>query len=186
MALDVTVGGENSNSYQSIAGADAYFKNHYSLSKAAAWDELSTGRKESALKRACQQIETIKMLDSELGSGALPAALVLFEGYEITVHKMMQYQRLQFPRNLDMDSDGVAFIPLEVKDAQCEQAIHMIVFDDASLIQSQSGIVEEAVTAGEVKAYTKYAEGKIPTYISSMAAELLRPYFRNSSRVRRA
>ncbi len=186
MALDVTVGGENSNSYQSISGADAYFKYHYSISKAAEWDALSTGRKESALKRACQQIETIKMLDSELGSGALPSALVIFEGYEITVHKMMQYQRLQFPRNLDMDSNGVAYIPQEVKDAQCEQAIHMVLFDDTALQLGQSGVVEEAVTAGEVKAYNKYAEGRIPTYISAMAAELLRPYFRNSSRVRRA
>lgn len=186
MALDVTVGGESSNSYVSVGAANTYFLNHYSLSKAATWAALSQPRKESALKRACQQIETLKMLDNELAAGSLPLELVLNQHYDITIHKLELRQRLQFPRNLDVNSSGDGFIPTEVADANCEQAIHLFTFDDATLLTIQQGIKKEAQSAGPVKTFTEYTEGSVPTYISPMAIELLRPFMRRSTRVRRA
>lgn len=187
MALDTTVGGEDTQSYVSVSEADKYFQNHYSTVKASTWAALSTGRKESALKRACQQLETLKFLDVEYGSvGRLPLALIDDIYADVTICKHEEFQRLQFPRNLDEDSAGDMFVPQEVKDAQCEQAVHLLTFDDAALTAIGQGIIEEAVTAGAVKSYTHYAEGgPAPSYLSPMAVELLRPYLRRSSRVRR-
>lgn len=187
MAIDVTVGGEQTQSYVSVSEADRYFANHYSTAKTTAWTALATGQKESVLKRACQQIETIKFLDVEYNvTGRLPLALIDDVFADVTICKYEEYQRLQFPRNIDVNSLGVAFVPQEVKDAQCEQAVHLLTFDDAALLTIGQGVVEEAVTAGAVKSYTRYTEGVAPSYLSPMTAELLRPYFRRSTRVRRS
>lgn len=186
MALNTEVGGANSNSYATVSYANAFFAGHFSLAKTAAWNALSTARKESALRRACQQIETLKFLDNEYGSGPLPFALIIDNHYDLTVHKLYAEQRLQFPRNIDIDSANVAFVPTDIMDAQCEQAVFLLSVDEASAVSMQNGIVEEAVTAGDVKAYTRYAEGKQASFVSPVSVELLRPYFRNSSRVRRA
>jgi hypothetical protein len=187
MALDVTVGGETTVSYVSVSEADRYFANHYSTAKNTLWIALSSARKESALKRACQQIETIKFLDTEAGSvGRLPLALMDDVYADITICKHEEFQRLQIPRNIDEDSSGAMFVPQEFKDAQCEQAVHLLNFDDAALLTIAQGIAEEAITAGAVKSYTRYTEGVAPSYISPMATELLRPFFRTSTRVRRS
>jgi hypothetical protein len=187
MALDTTLGGEATTSYVSISEADRYFQSHYSTAKTSAWQALNAPRKESVLKRACQQIETIKFLDVEYASvGRLPLALIDDIYADITICKYEEYQRLQFPRNIDVNSTGDPFVPQELKDAQCEQAVHLLMFDDAALLTIGQGIVEEAVTAGPIKSYTRYSEGVAPSYISPMAAELLRPYFRRSTRVRRS
>jgi hypothetical protein len=185
MALVVTVGGETSDSYVSVSEADKYFQSHYSLTKAALWAALSQPRKESALKRACQQIETLKMLDNENLYGSLPLELVLNRVYDITIHRLENNQRLQIPRNIDINSSGVGFIPQEVKDAQCEQAVHMLAFDDTNLSALQQGIVIEAVSAGPVKSFVKYSEGHAPTYLAPIVVELLRPFFRRATQVRR-
>lgn len=185
MALVTTVGGETSNSYVTVNEANVYFANHYLTAKATLWAALTQPRKESVLKRGCQQIETFKVLDDELSTGRLPFALMIDLGYDLTIHRAEINQRLQFPRNLDLDSTSNVFIPQEVKDAQCEQAVYLLGFDDAALITSQQGILEEAVTAGAVKSYTKYAEGRPPTYLSPMAVELMRPFFRTTGRLRR-
>lgn len=187
MALVTTVGGETSDSYVSVSEADKYFANHYSTAKTTTWTALSVLRKESVLKRATQQLETLKVLDSEYGSGALPMALIVDPAYEINIHRLEINQRLQFPRNIDIDSGGNGFIPQEVKDAQCEQAVHMLTFDEASLLQAAQGVVEEAVTAGPIKSYTRYAEGiGQATYFSPLVIELMRPFLRTTTRLRRA
>ncbi len=187
MALDVTVGGENTVSYVTVSEADKYFGGHYSSAKAALWAALSSPRKESALKRACQQIETLKFLDMEAAPiGRLPLALIDDIYADISITKGESYQRLQFPRNIDVDSSGALFVPQEVKDSQCEQAVHLLNFDDTALLTTGSGILEEAVTAGPVKTYTKYSEGVTPSYLSPICVELLRPFFRRATRVRRA
>jgi hypothetical protein len=187
MALDTTVGGENTVSYVSVSESNSYFANHFSLAKTALWDALSQPRKESALKKACQQLETIKFLDVEFAfAGRLPLALIDDIYADITISKHEEFQRLQFPRNIDEDSAGDMFVPQEVKDAQCEQAVHLLNFDDAALLTIGQGVVEEAVTAGPVKSYTRYSEHAHLSYLSPMAIELLRQFMRTSSRVRRS
>jgi hypothetical protein len=187
MALVVTVGGETSDSYVSVAEADTYFANHYSTAKQTVWEGLSSAQKESVLRRACQQLETLRVLDDELATGRLPVAFVvdLFQ-YDLTIHRAEIAQRLQFPRNLDITSTNTVFIPQEVKDSQCEQAVHLLSLDDSNLLTLSQGIIEDAVTAGAVRTYTKYSEGRIPTYLSPMVIELMRPFLRITGRVRRA
>jgi hypothetical protein len=187
MAIDTTVGGETAVSYSTVSYADKYFRDHYSIAKNTLWASLSVARKESALRRATQQIETLKFLDSEyLHVAQMPLALLLNDDEaSFGICKAFEFQRLQFPRNVDVSSQGDYFVPVEVMDAQCEQAVHLLNFDDSALLTIGSGIVAEAVTAGAVKSYTKYTEGVSPTYISPMAAELLRPFFRLSTRMRR-
>jgi hypothetical protein len=166
--------------------ANAYFNSHYLTAKKTAWTALASPQKESVLKRACQLLETLLVLDDQLSTGRLPVALVVDLGYDLSVHRSEYNQRLQFPRNLDVDLTGEPFVPQEVKDAQCEQAVYLLAFDDTTLITIGQGIVEDAVTAGAVKSYTKYSEGKAPTYLSPHVIELMRPYLRPTSRLRRA
>lgn len=185
MALVTTVGGPTSNSYVTVNEANVYFANHYLTAKSTVWAALTQPRKESALKRACQQIETLRVLDDELSAGRLPIELVIDYGYDLIIHRAEIDQKLQFPRNLDLDTTGEPYVLQDVKDSQCEQAVYLMSFDDTALITSTQGILEEAVTAGAVKSYTKYAEGRPPTYLSPMAIELMRPYLRTSGRLRR-
>jgi hypothetical protein len=186
MSLDTTVGGPTSNSYVSVSEANSYFNNHYSVAKKTLWNTLGQPQKEFALKRACQQIETICMLDDELSTGRLPIALVIDLGYDLSIHRAEFNQRLQLPRNLDVDVTGAPFVPQVAKDAQCEQAVYLLAFDDATLITMSQGITEDLTQAGPVKTFTKYAQGMAPTYLSPMVVELLREFFRITGRVRRA
>jgi hypothetical protein len=185
MALDVTVGGSASNSYVTVGEADKFFNTHYITAKKTAWFALGQPQKESALKRACQQIETLKVLDDELSTGRLPIALMLDYGFDLTIHRAEINQKLQFPRNLDLDPAGIPYVPQELKDAQCEQAVYLLSFDDTPLVTMTQGIVEEAVTAGPIKSYVKYTEGSAPTYLAPIVLELMRPYLRYSGRLRR-
>lgn len=185
MALDVTVGGSASNSYVAVSDADRYFNTHYITAKKTAWTALGQPQKESALKRACQQIETLKVLDDELSTGRLPIALVIDYGFDLSIHRAEINQKLQFPRNLDLLPDGSPYIPQDLKDAQCEQAVYLLSFDDTTLVTLTQGVVEEAVTAGPIKSYTRYSEGFAPTYIAPLVLELMRPYLRYTGRLRR-
>ncbi len=187
MALDTTIGGETAVSYVSVSEADRYFNSHYSTVKTAAWAALQQPAKESALKRACQQIETIKFLDSDyMVVGRIPFALLDSTFQDVMITKLFEFQRLQIPRTVDVDSNGDAFIPQEFKDANCEQAVHLLAFDDSALLTMQQGIVEEGITAGPVRSYTRYSEAAAPTYISPLVVELLRPFMRRTTKVRRS
>jgi hypothetical protein len=185
MALDATVGGSTSNSYVIVQEADRYFNTHYITAKKTTWSALGQPQKESALKRACQQLETLKVLDDELSTGRLPIALVIDFGYDLTLHRAEINQKLQFPRNLDIDPTGQPYLPQEIKDAQCEQAVYLLSFDDTTLVTLTQGVIEEAVTAGPIKSYTRYSEGYAPTYIAPIVLELMRPYLRYTGRIRR-
>lgn len=186
MALVTTVGGSTSDSYVSVSEANNYFNNHYITAKKTSWATLTQPQKESALKRACQQIETLRVLDDDFTTGSLPVALVIDAGYDLTIHRAVTNQRLQFPRNLDLDTAGDPFIPQEVKDSQCEQAVYLLSFDDTALITTTQGILEEAVTAGAVKSYTRYRDGASVSYLAPMVIELMRQFLRPTGRLKRA
>lgn len=124
MALIVTEGGDSSNSYVSVAIADAYLSEIYEESKAtvfAEWDDLETAGKEHRLKL-----------------GAL-----LLSTFPLRGAKACRNQRLAFPRwwrwddgyPLDEDtyldySDITDYVPpttpQEIMDAQCEVTIQVV------------------------------------------------------------
>jgi hypothetical protein len=184
MALDATIGGSTANSYVTVNEADTFFSSHYSLTKASTWAALSTAQKESALKRATQILDTLRVLDNEFSTGSLPLALVIDNAYELTIHRQLVGQRLQFPRNIDIDTGDVPFIPQNVKDAECEQAVHLLNFDEATLATQMLGITTESVGAGTVRIRQEF--GRIGTAHAPLALELMREYLRPTRRVQRA
>lgn len=185
MALDITVGGTTSNSYVAQATADDFFNNHYSIAKSSLWSTLNSAQKESVLKRACQVLDSLRVLDTELGSGALPIALVQRDTYDLTIHRLDVGQVLNFPRNIDLlDGTYTGYIPQEVQDAQCEQAIYLLAFDDSSMSTRMSGVTQETIGAGNVRTHTVFKEGG--TFIAPLVLELMRPYLRPTKKVRRA
>lgn len=185
MALDSTVGGANANSYVSLSEANTFFTNHYSAVKTSTWAALSDAQKEAVLKRATQVLDTLRVLDSEFAWGpALASPFRLVSDYDITIHRQMENQRLQFPRNIDLDANDAAYVPQDVKDAQCEQAIHLLTFDESALLTALSGVTEETLTAGPIR--SRQVIGRTGTFLSPLALELMRPYCRPTNRVQRA
>lgn len=184
MAIDATIGGPDSNSYVSIAEADTYFKSHWSTVKTDLWLELAGKQKERLLIMATNVIETLRFLDQNIGGGGLPEPFIDTTDYDVQVRKFYFGQNLSFPRNIDVASDGSGKIPIPVQDAECEQAVYLITFDESALSTQYQGIVEESVVAGSVRAYSNY--GRLGTMLSPVAAELLRPYLRPTRRMKRA
>lgn len=185
MALDTTVGGDTSNSYVDQAYADAFFQDHYNISKSSLWAALSSPQKENALKRACQILDSLRVLDTELGSGALPLALVQRDTYDLTLHRLDIGQVLNFPRNIDLLPNSFnGYIPQAVQDAQCEQAISLLTFDDSAMASRMSGVSQETVGAGNVRTHTIYKSDG--TFIAPLVIELMRPFLRPSKKIRRA
>lgn len=183
MAIDATIGGADSNSYVSVVEADTYFKSHWSTTKMDLWLSMSSKQKERLLQMSTNVLETLRFLDQQSGGGGLPEPFADLES-DVTVRRFYYGQRLSFPRNIDVASDGSGEIPIPVKDAQCEQAVYLITFDESTLATQYQGIIEESVVAGSVRAYSNY--GRLGTMLSPVAAELLRPYLRPTRRMRRA
>jgi uncharacterized membrane protein YgcG len=192
-ALDASIGGPNSDSYVTLAYADAFFAAHYSLVKAAVWAALTIPQKESALRRGTQILDGLRVLDSEYGYGAMPYALVLEHNWDVTIHRQLINQRLQFPRNIDTDEFGTPIIPVNVQDADCEQAIHLLTFDEATIASQMLGIKSESVGVGTVKISQVFGGsggssggGGGFSAIAPLALELMREFLRSTRRVQRA
>jgi len=185
MALTTDIAGEFSDSYVTIAEANQYFASHWSTAKESAWSSLSVAQRERVLKFAANIIDTLRIHDVDYGSGPLPPALRADGALSYSVHRLDMVQRLGFPRNVDVDSTGTAYIPTEVKDAQCEQAVFLLTADETAMSNYLSGIAEEAVSAGPVRVYTRYADGASASMIAPMTMELLRPFVRPTRRMKR-
>jgi hypothetical protein len=192
MALDATVGGAASDSYVTLVYADAFFAGHYSLAKASAWAALTVPQKESALRRACTVLDTIRVLDTELGSGALPIALVQRDTFDLTLHRLEFGQLLSFPRNIDLiPGTYTGYIPNAVLESQCEQAIYLLTFDESVIVSRLSGLNHLTVQAGSVRVSQGFAGSGAggsggATYLAPMVIEMMRPFFRKTTRIARA
>lgn len=183
MPLDTTVGGSTSDSYASVAYADTFFANHYSIAKRDAWAALVLAQKEHVLRRATQIMDTLRVLDDEFGFGPLPAALIELNAYDYSVRRLMVNQRLNFPRNVDIDDANDGFIVIDILDAQCEQAVFLLSADESSMISQLSGIKEEEVRAGPVMSRTVFSA--MGSLVAPLTVELMRPYVRPTRRLTR-
>lgn len=110
MSLVITVGGSASDSYCTIAEADAYLATTgYSIKD---WDNLSTPAKERLLKVSCLILDSFPYV----GSSADEANIANWDADHVA-------QRLKFPRDEDTQPVcGSAAIPTVVKEAQTEVA----------------------------------------------------------------
>lgn len=167
-ALDETVGGSSSNSYVTQAEADTYFVDRYD---STVWDALTDAQKENALITAVKQIDQLDFLGSRYGTDV--------EGDD-------DYQRLEFPRSYTTDIDGNAIVPIEVKEAQYEQAFHIVSY--GSEIEKRAAVKAQGVKSfslGGVEnlnlpSISETYDGSLINPISSIARELLKKHIDNS------
>lgn len=192
MSLDVTVAGENSESYGSVEEADTYFGNHWLIAKTSAWENLDTGVKELLLKAATNILENVKVLDRELGGAslALPAALRESPLWNGQLTRYNASQRLQFPRNIDIDSNLDPFIPTEVKQALFEQAIYMTSLDETAMVNQMNGLLKSSIEAGPVRVYEAYAgdgasASGLANAFAPMAIAFMKKFIRRTRRLER-
>jgi hypothetical protein len=119
MALDATVGGASSNSYLTLAAAEAYFLGRLST---GAWDDADEDEREAALIMATSR------LDREAYQGCIVSST----------------QRLQWPRSfVPTRTTGwysSAAIPQPVQDATCELALALL--NDPAMFDAASGLLE--------------------------------------------
>lgn len=139
MALDTTVGGAATDSYVTLAEANAYHVSYNNTS----WAALSDAQKEAALRTAARYVDS----------------------YQFTGTKAALAQARQWPR-IDATQDGFELasdiIPTLVKDAQCEAALRQ----SASALQpdvSPGSVIEETVGPLTVRYSDNSNDGR-PTF----------------------
>ncbi len=110
MEIVATLSGAASNSYVTVAEADAYFAGRL---HADAWETASTGDKEKALATSCRHIEACRInINRQIVGDRLSP--------------VVPEQALSFPRYRDVDTTGAYIIPEPVKQAQCEEALALL------------------------------------------------------------
>lgn len=188
LALVTTLAAENANSYVDVEYADSYWLDHYQTTKANQWAALSEAQKTSALISACRQIEGLRFTypynpsssssgyEYDRGSGLV---IELIDRSQPI--KSSYFQALQFPRVLDRDKeDGSFFVPEPVKEAQCEQAVYLLTFDESAIATRLQGIESESITVGPISTSQRF--GGVGTALAPMAIERLKPYLISSSK----
>jgi len=159
MAIHTSIGTSTANSYISVASANEYFNTR---ENSDAWIDISseystnteaTTAKENLLIQATREIDrTFRFHENKYYQG--------IKGQDT-------YQNLEFPRTSNVDADGNLYIPDEVKEATCEQALW--IKERTGKRTAEDGTVVEAEIIGreaynylkgwinrQVKIYGKY------------------------------
>jgi hypothetical protein len=195
ITIDTSLATETANSYADVAFADDYWENHYLPVKAAAWAALTDEAKATLLVNACRVLETARFtLKVGLPDFSLyydsAHAIVLALNLDTEPVRYYFYQRLQFPRNIDVYKTGTQqgdlYVPDEVKWAQCEQAVYLLSLDETAMSNRVQGITMDKVGIGkgQIEATQEYAI--TGSSYSPIALEILRPYMIKGGRLRRA
>lgn len=132
MAVDATVAGASSDSYATLAEANAYVTE---VGGGAAWTDLADAAKENFLKRATRAIDRLPWAgwkyDTATTTAGQPAG-----------------QRLAFPRAGDLDGNGDPYLAVEVVECCCAVALALAEgasessSSDASVRRMKAGTVE--------------------------------------------
>jgi DnaT-like ssDNA binding protein len=158
MALDATPAGAASDSYLTVAAADAYAAADLGRNREA-WAAADTDTKERALKRATRDLSRVA-------------------GY--TGPRYSELQALIFPRLEDFDLAGDPIIPVTLEHATYEQAAFLIrnadVIDDAASRRAR-GLANfaEPDVSGQLAADPEYGS------IAPRALELVVEFTQRSS-----
>jgi len=192
IVINTTISGPDANSYVTESYATDYWANHYNTAKIASWAALTSGQKIALLLAACRVIESIRFVDSSKNYSAYKyffdrntgTARPIYPGDSPPVRYDF-YQRLQFPRNLDVTAAGATYIPDDVKVAQCEQALSLYTIDTSTIVNSMQGLTAESVRIGNISISQKFSSGTLGTVLSIDALQSLNPYILRTNRVRR-
>lgn len=124
LVLDDTIGGEDSNTYISLADAETYFE---SRAYKDAWANATDGDKDIALVQATRTIDA---------------------SYEFSGVKASRTQALRWPRSGAYTCDGYSIsseiIPEGIRNATCEQALEILKRDTTTLPSSLTRGVKSA------------------------------------------
>lgn len=181
LVLDTTVSGEYANTYVDQVYADDYWTDHYSSVKSALWATLATAQKINALAQATRVLDILRFTEY----------MPLYSEYQLMYDwrsrsvlsldlqrhpvKAAFFQNLQFPRNLDRDSNsGAYYIPEAIKMAQCEQAVYLLSFDDSNLSSRLQGLSRESLAVGTISVHTQF--DSLGSTLSPVAFDIVRPY----------
>lgn len=131
MALVVTVAGENSDSYATLAEADDYFAIRGGAI-VTAWDEAIDPAKENALKVAAQMMQCVRYHNRRYSDSVVD----------------QDPQALEFPREHQVDSEGEPVIDIRVKYAQIQQAGALIAAQTTSVAGMDADTIAELRALG--------------------------------------
>ena len=102
-AIDTTISGANANSYLTLAEAETYFDDRLNIS---AWQDTDADNRTRALLHAAQRLERENWL-----------------GDRATTTQRLAWPRIGVAKVEEYESDE---IPQQIKDAQCELALHLL------------------------------------------------------------
>lgn len=151
MSLDATIGGTSSDTYATLAEAQAYAGDQ-GTDAAAAWLAADT-KQEGTLRQAARILDTFTWKGIKLNA----------------------LQALEWPRSWVEDKNGYpvypTVIPKQVKNAQCELAIRLLAADRAD--EDPRIAIREKVGSIEVE----YASGGrprvVPGFVTTLCGQFL-------------
>lgn len=192
ITLDTSISGEQANSYVDAAYLQDYWSNHYNTTVGAQVLALTQKQQEYLLVRACRILESIRCTrpiartDYQLRYNRLTGTIVDIAYLTREPVKWAYFQRLQFPRNLDVDPQtGQMYIPEPIMMAQCEQAAFLLNFDDTAIANRLQGITMDKTSIGrsQIDLTQEYASNG--SMIAPMAYEFMRQYMLLNAKLRR-
>lgn len=192
ITLDKTVGGLEANSYVDATYLVDYWTNHYDASLSAQVQALTTTQQEYLLVRACRIIESFRYtrplsrMNYQLRYNRLTGTVVDMSYLTLEPVKWAYFQKLQFPRNLDIHiEDGTFYIPEPVLIAQCEQAAYLLNLDESAIANRLQGVTMDKVGVGRQQVDMTQEYAGSGSMLSPVANEMLRPFMLMNQKVRR-
>ena len=149
MALDATVGGSASNSYVSLADAEAYFADRLGASDNGNWNKDSSGNNRSNATKEAALVTATRRTDEEQ-----------FAGYKASTTQALKWPRINV-RNEDGYMFDPAFIPERVKQAVYITALELLRanFLDENYLDNVDFMSTGTV---QIKQFTQSSPGKLP------------------------
>lgn len=199
--LNNTITSEIANSYVDLPTAAAYWASDYRTALSAQWAALTSAQQTGLLIDATRIIETIQFtLPNDVRDYVLyydrRSRLTRLIDRNQQPFKFYYNQKLQFPRNLDVyvlnpptpELMGAIYVPEDVMEAQCEQAMFLLNFDDTTYASRLMGVVKEQVGVGKgaVTNTEEYNHTGSLTMLAPRAIEKLKPYMIKGGRRQRS
>lgn len=155
--IDATVAGESSNSYITLADADAYFANSLGGSD---WAAFTSDKRERALISATLVIERLQLRGKQ---------------YDRTTP-----QALHFPRITDFAYE----IPAAIQRAQCEQALWMLQQQAEPELFDRAALRAQGVTSMSLDGLSEsYGGAQHADGLSPIVRSMLRPYVATAAHI---
>lgn len=196
LTLDDTMAGTSANSYVDITYADDYFSGHYNTTLASQWSAFTDAQKTTLLLHACRVIETARFtLNVSVSEYQLHYDRITGQVLDISMNlqpvKYYYYQKLQFPRNIDLTpptpgNAGTLYIPEAILQAQCEQAIYLANLDQTAMATRLQGVTQETTSVGRNQIHISQTFSSEFSMYAPMALELISPYLIRGTHMRRA